>query len=257
MSKAKWAVEIQKTSLDLRNLTDLLAGLGFRILDGVEYPALTSDEMDDCLTAVDAFEMSKRVRSTFNGPTQIDVDFQLGSVIDYSSDPPKRHAFLEVQTAVMKMTAGNATLTVGPPKGLKDSELEAWHKAQAEREYLAKLERQRALFEPAFRSERASRVLKLLSDEEPSGETIYKIYELAEGHPRHRRAFHQQFGISKEEFERFKDAVHNPAVTGDWARHAYDDHPRSDRPMSKGEAERFVRQIAAKWLDHVRKSGCR
>jgi hypothetical protein len=256
MSEAKWAVEIQKTSLDQRNLTDLLAGLRFRILDGVEYPALTSKEMDCCSTAADAFEMAKRVRSAFNGPAQIDMDFQLGSVIDYSSHPPKRHAFLEVQSTVMKMTAGNVTLTVGPPKGLKEEELEAWHKAQAEREYQAKLERQRARLEPAFRSERAAKVLKLLSEEEPSGETIYKIYELVEGHPRHQGAFHQQFGILIEEFGRFQDAVHNPAVTGDWARHAYDDLPRSERPMSKSEAERFVRQIAAKWLNHVRKSGC-
>lgn len=256
MSKTRWAVEIQRTSLDLRNLTDLLAGLGFRILDGIGWSALTSEEMDGCSSAADAFEMAKRVRNAFRGPANIDMDFQLGSVIDYSSDPPKRHAFLEVQSAVMKMTAGNVTLTAGPPKGLTDSELEAWHRAQAEREYQANLERQRARLEPAFRSERAARVLKLLSEEAPSGETIYKIYELAEGHPRLREAFHQQFGITKEEFRRFQDAVHNPAVTGDWARHAYDDAPRSDRPMSKDEAERFIRQIAAKWLDHVRAPGC-
>jgi hypothetical protein len=32
----KWAVEIQKTNLNIRNLTDLLQGIEFELLDGVE-----------------------------------------------------------------------------------------------------------------------------------------------------------------------------------------------------------------------------
>jgi hypothetical protein len=92
----------------------------------------------------------------------------------------------------------------------------------------------------------------LLTIAHPSGEIIYKIYELAEGHPHNRRAFHAQFGISADQFNRFKDAVHNPKVSGEWARHAYEDPPKTTNPMSKNEAEHFVRQIATKWLEHVR-----
>lgn len=249
----KWAIEIQKTGLENRNLSDLLLGLGFKLVEGVEYPALTSPEIDACLTAADAFEKAKAVRAAFKGPAQIDPEFVLGSVIDYSTNPPCRHAFLEVNSCVMTMTMGTATITVSPPDGLSPTELERWTADYEERQYQVKLERQRSKLEPAYLSGRAAKVIELLSVETPSAETIYKIYELAEGHPDNRADFHQQLSISREQFNRFRDAVHNPSVTGDWARHAYHDEPRTSNPMTKGEAESFVREIAAKWLESIRR----
>ncbi len=243
-----WAVEIQKTNLERRNLADLLTGLGFALIDGIQFPAFTSPEINECDTAASVFEKAKRLRAAFTGPAQIDPTFVLGSVIDYSVNPPKPHAFLEVQPATVRTSAGTVTITISPPKGLSGDELERWNEEHAEREYQDKLERQRSKLEPAFRNSKAAKVLELLSIENPSAETIYKIFELAEGHPDNRKAFHTQFGVSKDQFDRFRDAVHNPTVTGDWARHAYEDSPRTSNPMSKGEAEQFVRQIASKWL---------
>jgi hypothetical protein len=250
----KWAVEIQKTNLDRRNLVELLDGLGFAIIDGIQFPAFTSPEIDSCETAADVFDRAKQLRAAFVGPAQVDPEFALGSVIDFSADPPKRHAFLEVAPAVIKVTTGRATITISPPKALSADELEMWERERDEREYQDKLEGQRARLEPAFRSSRAAKVLELLSIENPSGETIYKVYELAEGHPTNRDAFLAQFGVSRDQFRRFQDAVQNPKVSGDWARHAYEDTPRTKNPMSRAEAEHFVRQIAAKWLDFVRTS---
>lgn len=244
----RWAVEIQKTGLERRNLSDLLNGLGFELVEGIEFPALASPEIDACATAADAFEKAKAVRAAFKGPTQIDSEFALGSVIDYSISPPRRHAFLEVDSCVMTMSAGNVTISVSPPKGLSPAELERWTADYEEKKYQAKLERQRSKLEPAFFSSRAAKVVELLATDKPSAEIIYKIYELAEGHPDNRTDFHRQFAISREQFNRFKDAVHNPSVTGDWARHAYHDTPKTLDPMTKSEAETFVRDIAAKWL---------
>ncbi len=251
----KWAIEIQKTSLETRNLRDLLGGLGISLIDGIEYPAITSDQINACDTSTDVFEIAKHLRDTFTGPTQIDPTFTLGALIDYSSEPPKRHYFLEVQSSKMTITMGNPTITVSPPKELSGDELEKWKEKQAEREYQAKLEKQREKLEPAYRDSNAVKMLELLSIKAPSAETIYKIYELAEGHPNNRKSFHAQFGITRDQFDRFRDAVHNPTVTGDWARHAVGDIPRTGNPMSKGEAEQFVRQIAAKWLVFVRSMG--
>jgi hypothetical protein len=250
----KWAVEIQKTNLDRRNLIELLDGLGFAVIDGIQFPAFTSPEIDSCETAADVFDRAKQLRSAFTGPANIDPEFALGSVIDFSANPPKRHGFLEVEPAVINVTFGSPTITISPPKGLSAEKLEMWEREHAEQQYQNKLEGQRARLEPAFRSPRAAKVLELLSIEKPSGETIYKIYELAEGPPTNRSAFLAQFGVSKDQFRRFQDAVHNPKVSGDWARHAYEDTPKTNNPMSRAEAEHFVRQIAAKWLDFVRTS---
>ena len=74
----KWAVEIQKTGLEIRNLSDLLNGLGFKLVEGIEYPALTSPEVDACATAADVLEKAKGVRSAFKDVTQIDPEFALG-----------------------------------------------------------------------------------------------------------------------------------------------------------------------------------
>jgi hypothetical protein len=78
----KWAVEIQKTNLERRNLEDLLNGLGFALIDGVQFPAFTSPEIDGCDTAAAVFEIAKQLRAAFTGPAQVDPTFALGSVID-------------------------------------------------------------------------------------------------------------------------------------------------------------------------------
>jgi hypothetical protein len=250
----KWAIEIQKTGLEKRNLSDLLFGLGFKLIEGIEYQALSSPEIDVCLTAADAFEKAKDVREAFKGPAQIDPDFVLGSVIDYSTSPPRRHAFLEVESCVITITIGTPSITISPPNGLSTTELEQWKADYEDRQYQAELECQRSRLEPAYLSARAAKVIKLLSLDKPTAEIIYKIYEFMEGHPKNRANFHQQLGISQEQFDRFRDAVHNPSVTGDWARHAYHGKPRTSNPMTKSGAEAFIRDIAVKWLQSIRRS---
>lgn len=251
----KWSIEIQKSSLPARNLADLLKCIGFDLVQGIEYPALASTTIDACETAAEAFELAKDVRAVFKGPAKIDPEFVLGSVIDYSTIPPRRHAFLEVDSCVMKIKMGTSTITITPPAGLSPDELAKWNEENDERQYQANLERQRALLEPAYSDPKAAKAIELLCIEKPSGETLNKIYELAEGHPSNRAAFHAEFGIDKDQFNRFRDAVHNPAVTGDWARHAYQQKPISIDPMTKAEAEQFVRGVADRWIQSTRGRG--
>jgi hypothetical protein len=150
----RWAVEIQKTGLERRNLSDLLNGLGFQLIEGIEYPALTSTEVDACTTATDAFEKAKAVGSAFKQVAQIDPEFTLGSVIDYSSSPPRRHAFIEVQSCVMTMSVGSPALSVSPSKELSPTDLERWRADYEEQQYQAKLERQRSKLERCFSMKR-------------------------------------------------------------------------------------------------------
>lgn len=245
----EWAVEIQNTTLDQRNLSDLLEGLGFTLTKGIDFPAFTSPSMNQCKSTKDVFEIAKQLRAAFTGSAQIDTKFAIGSVIDFSSNPPSRHGFYECASLVCKASVECVTLKVSPPANLSADDLRKWEEKQKEQEYQVKLENQRSKLEPVFLNPRATKVLELLSAET---QILYKIYELAEGHPDNRKTFQIQFGINKEEFNRFKDAVHNPSVSGDWARHAYQDKPKTSDPMSKTEAETFVSRLAKQWLEHVR-----
>lgn len=248
----KWAVEIQKTNLERRNLADLLSGLGFTVVDGIEFVAFTSPSFDALGTYGEVWDEAKMLRNAITGPANIDSDFTLGAVIDYTTAEPKRHFFLEVESAEMKFSVGHVTLTVSPSAGLSEEALVGWKASREEQEYQAKLESQRSTLEPAFREPRASKVLELLNLESHSGETLYKIYELVEGNPLRRKQFQARFGISNDEFDRFGDAVHNPVVSGDLARHAYDDQPRTKNPMTIHDAEQFVVELAKRWLASVR-----
>lgn len=250
----KWAVEVQHTTLERRNLADLLAGLGFALIDGAQFPAFTSEEIDQCSTAKEAFEIAKRLRTALTGLTQIDPEFALGSVIDYTHSPERRHAFLEVHSAVHRMSVCNVTLTINPPTSLSAEAIKIWEANRAEQEYQAQLDRQRASLVPAYSEPLAGKVLQYLAAVDPSAEVLYKIYELLENHSSGRAAFHTQFGIPANEFDRFRDAVHNPTVSGDWARHAVHGAPRTPNPMSKTEAEEFVRRLADRWLKFIRAS---
>lgn len=249
----RWAVEIQETSLEQRNLTDLLSKLGFSIVDGIEFRALASPAMDSLQTSSEVWSEAKRLRYAIAGPANIDSAFRLGAVIDYTTTPPKRDYFLEVDSVLMNMnTFFPPTVTVSPAAGLSEQELAAWHAAQAEQQYQQKLRSQLEKIVPVFREPRASKVLELLNLEHHTGETLYKIYELAEGNPSNRRAFQSLMGITADQFRRFGDAVHNSVVSGDLARHAYTEAPKSSNPMTLGEAEGFARQVTKQWLASIR-----
>ncbi|MBM4207864.1 MAG: hypothetical protein FJ190_07520 [Gammaproteobacteria bacterium] len=248
----KWAVEIKKTSLEHRNIADLLSGLGFSLINGVKFPEFTSPSIDECSNAEQAFDLAKHLRSAFYcGTPQTDPEFTLGAVIDYSVNPPRPNYFIELQSAVYTMSLGNVIVSTLPPSGLSDKELEKWQAEKAEREYQLKLEYQRSRLVPAFWSNRAIKVLELLAIEQPSGEILWKIYELAQGGAGNREKFQNKFYISKDQFDRFKDAVHSPQVSGDLARHAYGHRPNTTNPMSISEAKLFIHYIAYQWLKSV------
>lgn len=250
----RWAVEIQSTSLSHRNLADLLDALGFTLSVNGNSLALTSPDIDLAEDASDALEIAKKLRDAFTGPAGIDFQFELGGVVDYSSDPARRHVLLEAKSIGLTISVGAPTVGIAPSMGLPADELKAWVLEKNETEYLTRLEAQLDRLVPAFVDERAGTVLRYLSEDQTTADQLYKVYELMEEHPGKRAEFQARFGISRDEFVRFQDAVHNPVVTGDWARHAYVKRPASDNPMSRSEAEAFVRTLANAWLRQLRQS---
>jgi hypothetical protein len=246
-----WSVEIQSTGLEERNLGDILQALGYRMTNGPEGLAFSSDEIALCTVASDVFELAKKVRSALGGPANIDDKFKLGGVVDFSKSPPARHFFLEAASCTCQITCSSASITIGPPQGLDEEELIAWNLAQKERNYQAQLKRQLERVVPTYRNENASLVLDFLNCKEQTGETLFKSFELMVGDPeneRVKRRFLANFGISEVEYRRFSDTVHNRTVSGNWARHATMRQPKTCQPMTKAEAEAFVRNLADIWL---------
>jgi len=245
----KWAFQIERTTLDHRNLYDLLGSIGYQVMDIPDHElAFCSETLEGCSNPEEVWEEAKRLRELISEVTEIDPEIILGPVLDLSTDKVKRYQFLEVKSGITATASISATLTVSPPAGLSEEQLSEWNERRAEQQYQSKLEAQRAKLEPAFRDPRAVKMLRLLKRDTHNGESLYKIYELAEGHPSHRNDFHAQFGIAADEFRRFADAVHNPVVSGDLARHAYEDRPKTSNPMSFAEAQSFVLEIAKRWL---------
>jgi hypothetical protein len=67
----KWAIEIQKTGLEHRNLLDLHHGLGFQLVDGVKFEAMYSSYFDELKSANEVWAEGKKVRAAFTGPTTV------------------------------------------------------------------------------------------------------------------------------------------------------------------------------------------
>lgn len=249
----RWAFQVERTTLDRRNLLDLLANLGYEPADipGIE-TVLWSTSLEACSNSTEVWEEAKRLRELIAKVTEIDPEFALGPVFDMSSGVPKGHHFLEVESIISVMSVSTPSVTVSPPDNLSAEQLAEQNRQRVEQEYQHRLEAQRAKLEPAFREPRAVKLLQLLKRDSHTGESLYKIYELAEGHPSRRKEFHERFGIPEAEFRRFADAVHNPVVSGELARHAYEDKPKTANPMSIAEAELFVMGIARRWLASLR-----
>ena len=247
-----WAIELKASSLDRRNLVDLLNGLGIALVEGVDCDALYSPSFDSLELSADVWAEGIKLREAFSGPGHIDSEFTIGAVIDYSKDKPIRHYFLECESGRYTVTVGTITLRTYPSPNLSSEERREWKNRNEELTYQSKLELQRQKLEPAYLNLRGSAVLKLLGQDKHTGESLYKLYETLEEHPSKRKEFQAQFGITMEQFKRFGDAVHNPVVSGDFARHAYKETPKTSNPMTMQEAQKFVVTLGMKWLSWVR-----
>ena len=253
----KWAVKIAQTSLSERNLGDILKGLKFRREESEVGSVLAGSMLDECDGALAAFEVAKKVRSALMarsalpGENRVDPEFRLGAVYDFSQHPPSCHHVLEARGVESRAKVGTVHVTIDPPEGSAPEREAEWRSVQAEAQYQHDLHRQSVRVKACFRSASVEKALALLAEPGLTGEILYKVYELAEGDPKQRGEFHKRMGISQAEFDRFKDVIHNPKVSGDWARHAREDPPRTARPMSRQEAERFVRAVVERWIETV------
>jgi hypothetical protein len=245
------AIEITKTSLEDENLSDLLIALGFSLKTEFGLKLIYCTNFDTNLTNNEIWEIGVKLRNTFKEDTKLDTEFALGAIIKFKENGFNRHHFIELQSSEIRTTCGTIEVTVNPPANLTEIELAIWHKKRKRLEYESQLKKQKLMLVPAFFSANANTLLKFLELKSHTGETLYKMYELMEVHPSKRRTFHSDFNISNHDFKRFGDAVHNPEVSGELARHAYKDKTKTLNPMTFSEAQTFIEDLAKSWLKSV------
>jgi len=156
-----WAFQIDRTTLDHRNLSDLLCYIGYQRINipGFEL-VFSSDKINNCLNANEVWDEAKRLRDLVAEVTEIDPGFVLGPVLNLSSGEATRHHFAEIIGCIG--FGGSISATISPPEGLSEDELVEWNNYRKEQEYQSILEGQRAKLEPAHLEPRAIKVLKLL-----------------------------------------------------------------------------------------------
>ena len=248
----KYAVEIEKSGLDPRNLVDLLHGTGYQVVNMPHARVLYNPEFDRLKSPSEALTMIHKLKDIIQN-TGIDGEFFLGAVFDYSSEKTAQYISLEEEIIATEGKFNESSLTVLAPSELSKAQKESWKNKHREREYETKLRSQRVRLKAAIKDPRVSRVLTLLSNKSPTGETLYKAYEIMEEHPSKRQQFHSQFNIPVNEFKRFGDTVHNQAVSGELARHAYKEKPKTTNPMTFNEATRFIEELANSWILSIAK----
>lgn len=244
----KKAIEIKKTELDEDNLKDLLSAIGLELKNKCELQLIYSPSFDEELTNSEIWDVAVKLRTSIKEVTKIDEKFSIGDIICFKEEVIRRHQFLEVHSTVQHSHVGSVELTVHPHSDLTEEELQAWHERKARREYEYKLNKQKMKLVPSYFSDNARAVLNFLEYEKHTGESLYKMYELMEGHPTKRNEFQNNLNITKDDFKRFGDAVHNPIVSGELARHAYEDKTKTSNPMTFSEARSFIEHLAKKWL---------
>jgi len=229
-----------------RLLSDLLASVGFRLTTSGDARVIVGEGLDSLDSAGEVWERAKQLARSFTGSASIDDEFAVGAVYDFSTDPPRRHVFAEGKVAALSATVHAAAVTISPPAGLTEEEIKQRQAKAEEQRYQNDLSAMRERLRAVYFKPKAERVLQLLASERQTGETLYKVYELViDGDG---KRFIAYLGVEKETIGRFKDAVHNAAVSGDFARHATANRPRSEHPMTPDEAEAFIRSLVNSWL---------
>ena len=233
----RWSVKIHEITGD-DILADVLATAGYS-LDG---DMLSGEEFEACEAWGDvadlAYDLAHRVREVARLNPDYEIGFETSTVHEYDADGTEIHCHRKVYAR------GAATLTVtGHAAVVSVTDLSLSPEEQAEKERLARVARAGELVKAAARSELVLTVMRLL-DGEPGTLELGHVHELLlDDMDGDLSAF-----ATGKQLTRFNRSINHPDVLGLKARHAVtNDHPPPD-PMDMGEATRFIRSIAEKWI---------
>jgi hypothetical protein len=246
-----WIVEITKSSLPVEDLETILHSMGCVIARRPTNACVSHLHIDQHVTSEEAFAAAARVRAALRGPGLPDPEFEVGAVVDQSTG--QRHYRMESAAGRITLTGHAVMLHIAATASLLPEEREAAQFRQAEAEHTRRLVLMSRNARAAYKRDEAKIVLELLQRPTFDSKAVWGVWESIKacfrGHGED--ACRNHFGISLDEFQRFKEAVQKPAVSGEWARHVVGQPPTTANPMSIAEAKEFIRRVAERWLDDV------
>jgi len=150
--------------------------------------------------------------------------------------------------ASMSMTALGITVSIRPSATLSEAEQQQARQRQLEEDHRQRAQRlsNRAL--AAFKNEAATRIQTWLAARaELDTTTMNAVAELIEQDMGPAR---KDLGREKQ-FDRFFGSINHQKIFGDQARHATLATAPHPDPMSKAEADIFIRDVAERWFRYV------
>ena len=250
----RWLVEISNIDADERLLADILASLKVKLHREDDKTYLLSDRFESLSTSSEVWKLAERVRdvtsevsSTIPGAS---VSFSLGDLHEQKEDGSRsKHMFVSVSMAAqLKMTAHAVVVKVTPSTEISKEEKARLEAERREREYQEKLALVSSRVSSAFLDERALKVHRFLQ-QELTPQRRGHIMDLIQDDPGQDLASF----ASKRNLSRFYRSINHPDVFGDESRHITSNEEPPPNPMSLGEAQTFVSNVADSWF---RRKGC-
>jgi hypothetical protein len=244
----RWRVEITEQNGDDRLLRDVLEARSIRLHEEAGKRFLVGDPFEALPTAGEVHALASRVQSIATeieeAHSDIPIGFQIGHVLEELESGERRmHVFGMARGFAMGF-GGAASLTV--ERGLSLSEADRRRIEEEEREAAYKKKRRKAtsLLVSALENERASQVQRLLR-KQLTPQTMGHIADLIQ----------DDIGgamrdlVSGNQLTRFYRSINHPDVFGEQARHIISGQEPPPKPMSLDEAQAFIRDLAARWLE--------
>jgi hypothetical protein len=251
----RWRVEITKQNGDDRLLRDVLEARSIRLHEEAGKRFLVGDPFEALPTAGEVHALASRVQSIAteieDAHSDIPIGFQIGHVLEELDHGERQmHVFLSPRGTAMCFGMGAPSLTV--ERGLSLSEADRRRIEEEEREEAYQKNRRKAtsLLVSALDNERALQVQRLLRKQLTS-QTMWHIAELIQAD----MGSAMKDLVSRNEKARFDRSINHPDVFGEQARHIISQQEPPPKPMSMDEAQAFIRDLAARWLERLHGGG--
>ena len=246
----RWRVEISDRGGDIRLLQEVLEALSIQLKEDAGNGFLIGDAFEVFGTAAEVYAFASRVQSIITEIAQCDRDvlmsFQIGPVEEKLEDGTlRKYVFGAARVTSVSYATAQANLIVQHGAELSNTDRERIEEERKELAYQEKLRRATSRVVSALKDERALQVQRLLR-KALSPLTMGHIADLIQND----MGGAMKGFVYDNQLTLFYRSINHQEVFGEQARHIASKQEPPRNPMSLDEARTFIRDLAARWLEH-------